>query len=377
MTVLELLQRASDLCARLKGRKVSVRSLQAYRDSFVRMWSEPELDALKPGCAMNTYYYRRAALHVAGAYMISDLSKTCCAAAERKDPAAAALWARVLKRALLRIEDAWNRDPPLAGGASPLKSPASRWRKAAGPDAKRRGASSKKYVLGLLPRDWDDRLWDVAQNEWNNPDDQQHIDALAVMLSVPVRPEDLVPRALPHGWSDGVTITLPLPHRLDIMVSPSKNHDGRYGTISTTVKINPTVAGGAAAYLAQRCAAAGGRMVVSMREKDHARRKLKSLGQIALPECDVTITPYVFREQIIADLKVTFGAGAVVAAAAGQGNDRTQAFYGCAQHGRKRRGFIGVECKRPPRTGNVARAHDLAATRKAATPKVKGNGSDN
>jgi hypothetical protein len=377
MTVLELLQRTSDLCERLEGRKIKAETRQAYRDTFARRWREPDLDPLKPMCALNTYYHRRAALHHGGALMISDLSKTCWAAGERDDRAATLLWARVLQKALTRVEEAWDRDPPLADGVSPLKSPASRWREAAGPDAKPRGADAKKNVLGRLPRDWDDRVWDAAQNEWRGPADQQDLDALAVALWAPVRPEDLVPGERPHGWSEGVTVVLRSPDRLDIKVLPSKSHGGKYGTISTTVKINPVLGGGAAAYLARRCAATGGRLLVSMPKKNKARMKLRSLGEAALPGCDVTITPNVFRDQIIADLKATFGAGAEVAAAAGQSTDRTQSKYGYAQHGRKRRGFIGVECERAPRTGNVARAHALAAKRKAAKPKVKGGGSDN
>jgi hypothetical protein len=285
-------------------------------------------------------------------------------------------WAAVLKKALTRIAEAWDRDPPLAEGASPLKSPASRWRKAAGPDAKPRGAGSKKYVLGLLPPNWDAQVWDVAQEAWNNPADQQDLDTLAVMLSRPARPEDFVPGDRPHGWSEGVTVVLRSPNCLAITLSPSKNHRGRYGTITTTVLIDPIVAEGAPAYLARRCASSGGRIVVSMPGKNKGRMKLRALGNAALPGCNVNITPYVCRDQAAADFKATLGAGAAVAAACGQGTDRTQSKYGRVEHGRKRLGIIGVECERAPRTGNVARAYALAAKRKAAKPEVKRGGSD-
>jgi hypothetical protein len=101
------------------------------------------------------------------------------------------------------------------------------------------------------------------------------------------------------------------------------------------------------------------------------------LGTHALSEYGVAITPYVCREQAIADFKVTLGAGAAVAAAAGQGTDRTQAKYGNVSHGRKRKGLIGVESARTPRTGNIARVRDLAAKRRSAPPKdelPKGSG---
>lgn len=78
--------------------------------------------------------------------MLRHLAANCFAAAERKDIAATKLWARVLRRALERIEVAVKRDPPLAPGAAALQSPASRWREAVGPHPER-GVHSKKTCL--------------------------------------------------------------------------------------------------------------------------------------------------------------------------------------------------------------------------------------
>jgi hypothetical protein len=81
----------------------------------------------------------------------------------------------------------------------------------------------------------------------------------------------------------------------------------------------------------------------------------------ALPEIgDIVITPYVLRHQALADIKVTVGAGAEAAAAAGHCTDRTQVRYGRTEHGRKRKGFLGAKSLRQPRTSNVVRAHALA-----------------
>jgi hypothetical protein len=78
-----------------------------------------------------------------------------------------------------------------------------------------------------------------------------------------------------------------------------------------------------------------------------------------LPEVGVAITPYVLRHQRLADLKATFGAGEVVASAAGHSTDRTQAKYGSVQHGRKLQGYVSITAARPPRCGNVERARHL------------------
>jgi hypothetical protein len=73
-----------------------------------------------------------------------------------------------------------------------------------------------------------------------------------------------------------------------------------------------------------------------------------------------TPMPSVLRHQLIADLKVTFGGGEKVAAAAGHGNDRTQARYESIQHGRKRKGYLTITSARTPRSGNVDRARQLS-----------------
>lgn len=366
MKVPEILERAQACIEQLPLRTVGEQTEKSYKRVFARLWRQPTLDPLTPGAARDTFYGKRAALHWVSRFVLDRLISNYRAACERDDVAAVQHWVAILEHTLGRIEPALQRDPPWVAAGSPLQSPLSRWREQAGPHPQR-GANSKRHVLGDLPRDWDERVWQAAVDCWNAPRDQRNLDALAVELSVPVRPVEL---------SRGdVVVDQKSPHLLEISISPSKNHGGRYGTQTTTIKIDPVKAGGPAAYLAVRCGALGGRMMPSVPENSH-RKKLEDLGQIALPGCDVTISAYVCRNQLIADLKATFGAGAAVAAAAGQSTDRMQSKYGNVAHGRKRRGYIGVVCKRAPRTGNVARAHALAEKRKAAMRKPPRGGFD-
>ncbi|WMT73461.1 hypothetical protein [Bradyrhizobium sp. Ash2021] len=106
-------------------------------------------------------------------------------------------------------------------------------------------------------------------------------------------------------------------------------------------------------------------MVVSTKSKNAVRKALAKLGSKALPELgdDVLITPYVLRHQIIADIKTTFGGGEEVAAAAGQGTDRTQAHYADIKHGRKRKGYLSIKAAHRPRCGNVERGRHLSRTK--------------
>ena len=214
-----------------------------------------------------------------------------------------------------------------------------------------RGASSKKHILGKLSAGWDQQLWLKAVEVGF-----AYLLPLAVHLTVPVRPEEQVPANRPNGWSAGVIVDLPDPRRLEIRFMPVKSHHGRYGTELTTVIIDPTIADEPAKYLAARCREAGGHLVVSVKSKNAVRKAIKILGEKTFPGGHETITPSVMRHQVIADLKRTFGAGEEVAAASGHGTDRTQAKYGYLQHGRKRRGYIGIVSARTPRAGNIERA---------------------
>ena len=351
-----ILERTTTCIGGLPKREVSVETEKKYRKAFALMLREPILDPLKPDIARETYGYRRAAFHWGSRFILVRVHQRWEVAVERRDSEAARLHVAVLKRLLDRIEPALERDPPLKEGASALQSPASRWRAAAGPHPKR-GTNSKREVLPLLPPQWDELVWGKAIEIWKDPSDQRDLDALAVRMIAPVRSEDLMPGERALGWSDGATVKLHSPHRIDIIIAPAKSHGGRFGTGLTIVKIDPQKAAAPASYLAARCS--DGPITVSLVSKEASRKKLMRLGKVALPDCDVTITPNVFRNQAIADWKATVGAGIAVAAACGHCTDRTQAKYGRVVHGRRRPGIIGVACKVMPRAGNVARAFEL------------------
>jgi hypothetical protein len=351
-----ILKRTETCFDGLPKRDVRLRTQKDYRKTFARMLREPILDPLKPNIARKTYGHRRAALHWGSRFVLERTHERLEVAAGRNDPEAARLHVAELERLLSRIEPALERDPPLKEGTSALRSSASRWKAAAGPHPKR-STNSKRDVLGLLPPRWDGPFWESAREVWKKPPDQPDLDALAVRLLAPVRTADFMPGERSHGWSEGVKVHMHSVHCLHITIAPAKSHQGRYGTGVTIIKIDPNKAGAAASYLAARCS--DGAITISLVSPEASRKKLMRLGKIALPDCDVTITPNVFRNQVIADWKATVGAGIAVAAACGHCTDRTQAKYGRVQHGRRRRGIIGVASMITPRTGNVARSFEL------------------
>ena len=360
MDYAEIQERTAACIGALPKREVCLTTETDYRKTFARMLREPTLDPLSPGIARDTYQHRRAAMHWGSRFVLERIHKMLEVAIDRDDVQATRLAAAMLVRLLSRIEPALQLDPPLEKGGSALQSAASRWKAAAGPHPER-GANSKRHVLGLLPPQWDESVWQKALEIWTDPSDQQDRDALAVRSLVPVRSEDFAPGERADGWSEGVSVKLRSPHRLDITISPAKSHNGKYGTGVTVVKIDPTKAGAPASYLAARCG--DGAIVISLVAKEASRKKLMRLGQIALPGSDVTITPNVFRNQAIADWKATVGAGIAVAAACGHCTERTQAKYGYVQHGRRRHGLLGVSSKVTPESGNIARTSELRKRR--------------
>ncbi len=356
MKVLEILERANAIIGTLEPPAASSATLARYRALFARMWQEPVLDALRPGIARDTYNGRRAALHAGARRACVILRDRCLTEARAGDMAAVQSTAAALIIVLDRVEPALQADPQLSGNDHPFGLPSSRW--CDGTARPRRGVGSKRFVLAKLPSDWDDRMWKVACETGF-----VGLDALAVHMLTPARSEEFVPGDRPTGWSEGVSVTLEARSVLAIAIAPVKTRGGKYGTPRTVIRVKASEPG-PASHLAGRCASFGGRMVVTFSSKNAMRKALARLGRRSLSELRVTITPQVFREQMLADLKRTLGAGREVAEAAGHCTDRTQARYGRAEHGRRRQEFISATSERSPREGHVARAHDLGAQRR-------------
>jgi hypothetical protein len=354
MKLLEIVNRALACCAGLPEREVKERTAKAYIRTFTRMRHEPALDPLKDNIARNTYNYRRAALHFGSRRLLMFLINRCADAGAREDSSRLQHWVRVLHRALNLIEPVLALEPPLQRGASTWSMPTSRWTQVDQPRP-RRGKHGKKHVLKRLKRDWMDQLWNAVPVDW------AYCSQLAVHMLAPSRPEDLTPGTRPGGWTAGAQVHLRSPNLMEITIAPAKSHGGKFGSPSVTISWDPTLEGRAAAYLAELCSIAGGRIVVAVDNKNAMRKALGRLGQRVFPEFEGNITAYVIRNQVMADLKATVGAGETVAASAGQCTDRTQSYYGRAEHGRKRKGFLGAISARQPRTGNIVSARRARA----------------
>jgi len=352
----KILKRTAELLDRLPKRDVSASTAKVYKATMKRMWSDG-FDPLRPGDARDTYNLRRSALHFCTRIMLeAELVKIEQARARNDDQAANASIAD-LGAVLKRLEQAIDRDPPLDPAASSFACPSSRWSEQVKPP--RRGKGSKKHVLFKLPADWIDKVWAAAGPGWT------YRDALAIHMLTPVRPAEFVPAMREGRWVPGVAVALKGDVLL-IKVAPAKSHGGKYGTGESVMRFAARNPNPAVVHLVARCRSAGGGLVVALENTNGMRKSLAKLGRKAVGK-DVTITGYVYRHQVIADLKKTVGAGALVAAAAGHSSDRTQGHYGRVERGRRRPEFISAIALRPPVAKTISHIRELAAARRAAS----------
>lgn len=357
-TAKEVYDRARQLLDSLPKRKVSATTRWAYAKTVSRMWTEPDLDPLREGDSLDTFYHRRAALHFMARLELESCLEKFGAYAHQGAKKAAESEILVLARLLERLEPALERDPPLANEKSSFDGNASRWR-APGRAYPARGKGSKRHVLKGMPASWRERMFRVAAETGF-----LYLDVLAVLCLTPARPAEFVPGERPSGRCYGVGVTLS-GNRLDITIVPVKSHDGRYGTEQTRITYDIRTAGPAAQHLAALARSGGGSITIAISGTNALRKAVKRLGERTFPDLDIVITPYVFRHQCLADLKQATGSGETVAVAAGHCTDRTQSRYGRFQHGRNRPGFLSAEAARKPSLGHVDRGRQIGAMRRA------------
>jgi hypothetical protein len=347
--------RARDLLANLPNRKQSAVTVKNYRKTFTAMWWERRLDPLRAGDGRGTYLRRRAALHWGAGRMVERLLVKLETTTSNGDQDFARRIAAILNKVVDRLEPALKLDPPLQGEVADFTT-RTRWEnsKAAKKNHRKR---DKKGDLAKLPRDWRERVWSYV------PTNNSIRDAVAVHSLSPARGGELQPGPRPSGVSAGVTVALTKKGELVISTRPLKTHNGKFGMEVCAVKIDIALEGPIAVYLAERCRSHGGKFIVSVASSEAVRKAIMRIGQEAIPGA-VIITPLVYRNQRIADLKAAFGAGGMTAIGAGHCTDRTQSNYGNISFG-SRGGLIAAYGSRAPRLVAVTRARELGKARKA------------
>jgi hypothetical protein len=159
--------RVHRLIDRVGSRTISEKTLKEYRPIFVRMWRSGDLDPLHGSVSRDSYQKRKAALYFVALLWVGRLYARLIASAGNGDKRTAWRWGRILIRALNQVEKIVILDPPLHSDVSPLGLPRSRYHEL--PNRPKRGAGSKKHLLSQLPRDWQDRVWNLAKDDFRAP----------------------------------------------------------------------------------------------------------------------------------------------------------------------------------------------------------------
>jgi hypothetical protein len=346
--------RVHELLAGIPDRRCSPKTLEGYRRTFRAMLGEKNLDPLRPDDARGTYERRRAALYWGTKKTLTHFLRKIDEAIERDDSEVVRRLVALLAKVTDRFAPALALDPPMPGEL-PDFAVRSRW-KSSKKIKKKHSKRNKKRDLGKLPRKWRELVWNEI------PKNSKIRDAIAVHSLSPARGGELEPGMRLTGFSAGVTVALTKQGHLILATHPLKTHDGKFGQEVCAVKIDVSLEGPIAEYLAQRCHEAGGKFVVNVRSADAFRKSVMRLGRRVFPDGPV-ICPLLYRNQRVADMKAAFGAGGKTAIGAGHGVDDTQSLYGNTAHG-SAGGLIDAFGSRAPRLVAVASAHELGERRK-------------
>lgn len=339
------IQKARDLIARLPVRKVVPATQRRYVKVFRRLWKHQPIDLLHDRPSRDTYGVRRAACHFVGRKLLVGFMSAIQSAETEGDLERRQARLFVLGSVISRIERTLEDHPPVEG--EPSFSVASPWQSLAGPRPVR-GAASKKHDLKHLPDDWREQVWQrmpVAYKEMG-----------AALCLCPARPAEYLRER--EDKKPGGILVIRQGYTLSFAARPVKSHRGRYGTVRSIIAVDIAAGGAPARYLAELCDRAGGQFVITISSVDALRKAIARAGKRAKMPCG--IAPYSFRHRFIADAKATFGAGPVVAAAAGHSSLRSQARYGRVEHGRRGGGgLIAARAERPPREPSMPIAQRL------------------
>lgn len=336
MKAIAILKRAAKIVSRLPERKVASNSQSTYETAFESMLATGSLDPLNGSPSRDSYHIRRSALHFIVRRKLIDLTgRIHKAAGEKEIPTMQALLAEMI--ALLDLVEEPLKAHPAFFTAPTFKT-ISPWRSKEGAKPVR-GAASKRHGLGKLPQDWRELTWEAV------PAASTYRDVVAALALCPARPVEFASTRDDGQPALGVLVEKSDGH-LVFTTNPAKSHGGKYGSRGSTIIVAISGGGSPAAHLAKQCDAAGGAIRLKIDSIDALRKTVWRAGKrIGLK---VSISPYSFRSQWIADAKSTFGAGDAVAAGAGHVSLRSQTNYGRVEHGRRGGGgLVATHARRP------------------------------
>lgn len=312
LALFEQVKRARDLIRNV-NQSISESSRRQYESAFTRLVRTGKTPEEASGTSASFYALRAAWIYGYSSAIRTTLNEADVASRSGKPDTWRDLVDRLPK--LCEHLERYRPDPlkqNLARGRIGQWSVEAEKRKRAGEEQVRH---SKKARLSGLPLDWREKMF-LALRE-----DSQYRDIVATLSASGARPVEFESGVLVE--SDGVG--------LRFTIAGAKSNGGKFGQAerSFTIEANRTEI----VYLSARVSAAGGRLLV----KGHAGAisdRIRALSRTAFPLLKSTVSSYVFRHQVAADLKASGLEESDVSAVLGHSSDETKGRYGSARSAR-------------------------------------------
>ena len=310
--------------------QLSPSSKTQYQSAFTRM---QRMD-LAPEKIANTprsfYYYRAAWVH----HYATEIREILNSADRSQRSGSTNDWQDLVSK-LPNLIKKLNRYPPDPAGKSLADGKVGQW----AVEVEKRGDVSKKIVshskrvrLRGLPQDWREKMFAGLRQG------SKYQDIVAVLSSTGARPEEFV---------NGIEVTAAgEPGTLHFTIGGAKMHGGKYGQEERSFDVE--VSRIEHSYLYGRLQTNNGQLVVKA-AAGALSDKIRQLSQKVFPKFRKTVSAYVFRHQMSADLKASGLLDTEVSAALGHSVDETKGYYGAAQSARSTGGVKNIRSSRPVR----------------------------
>lgn len=300
-----------------------------YSKAFSRMLERASTPEKMANTARSFYYYRAAWVH----HYATQIRKILNAADHAQRATDTSTWQELVSKLpeLIKESDRYRPDPEgknLANGLTGKWAVEAEKRMNAG---QKLTHHSKRVRLRGLPDDWREKMFAGLRSS------SKYQDIVAVLSATGARPAE---------FTQGIEVTLEAAGTLHFKIDGVKTHGGKYGQVerSFSVSVDRPELG----YLRDRVMQNNGPLVVKA-SAGALSDKIRQLSEKVFSHLKSTVSAYVFRHQVAADLKASGLPDTEVSAALGHSVDETKGYYGAAQSARSTGGIKNIRSSRAVR----------------------------
>ena len=325
------------------NKNVSATTARQYESAFKRMAAQNQIPEKLANTVRSFYFYRAAWVfhHVTA---IRNALKDADTAQRGKDMTA---WTAIVGSLPNQVQqlELYRPDP---NGKHLLDGRVGKWavelekRLAIGITV---SSHSKRSRLRGLSVNWRTQMFQGVKGT------SKYKDVVAVLSATGARPSE---------FENGISVALESTGSLRFTIVGTKTHGGKYGQAERSFSVKADRL--ELEYLANRINENGGPMSVTA-AAGALSDKIRQLSEKVFPTLRSSVSAYVFRHQVAADLKASGLPDEEVSAALGHSSDETKRYYGTAQSARAPGGVSGIRASQPVRTKTREKLRGLERVR--------------